>query len=188
MTHSSPALAEPAPLSAPSDPLARQAPARLRLNPGRGHHGAVDGGWWPRSRDAGAELPALIVALDVELGAISRFISVHVDAWDTIPHRFRVGDRSVRVGWYRSMDSHSVSVTMDRGDPIQLLVVPAETAHTPAEAALTMAASGRDQGRRTDILAASNAARVSTLQSADRDQQRWENEGGQTSTVPQTRR
>jgi hypothetical protein len=182
-------MAKPTPPDALSDPLARPAPARLRLNPGRGHHGAVDGGWWPRSRDAGAELPALIVALDVELGAISRFISVHVDTWDTIPHRFPVGDHSVRVGWYRSMDPHSVSVTMDRGDPIQLLVVPAETASTPAAAALAKAASGQDQGRPTDILAASNTGtRASTPQAADRDQQRWENEGGQTSAASQTLR
>src|SRR2546422_116350 len=38
--------------------------ARVSFDPARSRHGAVDGGWWPRSRNALTELPGLIAALD----------------------------------------------------------------------------------------------------------------------------
>jgi hypothetical protein len=42
---------------------------RLQLDPTMAGTGAVDGGWWPRSRDPDAELPGLIAGLDSSLGA-----------------------------------------------------------------------------------------------------------------------
>ena len=41
---------------------------RLQLDPTMAGTGAVDGGWWPRSRDPDAELPGLIAGLDASLG------------------------------------------------------------------------------------------------------------------------
>ena len=45
---------------------------RLQLDPTMAGTGAVDGGWWPRSRDPDAELPGLIAALDSSLGPVTR--------------------------------------------------------------------------------------------------------------------
>lgn len=189
MSYSNPStlvMQKPSPHGTHSNLLSRSSTARLRLDVTLGHRGAVDGAWWPRSRDANAEIPALLVALDAALGRLSRFVSVHVDTWDNIPRRLPVAGRVVRVGWFRSMDARSVSVTMDRGDPVELLVIPAETAETPARLAMTMAASGRDRGRPTDILAAGNAVtRTPTPRWVERDQEQvWENEGGRTGAVP----
>lgn len=193
MTHSTPGtlvMPQPAAHGTPSDLPARSASARLSLDPTLRRRGAVDGGWWPRSRDARAELTALISTLDARLGAISRRVSLHVDAWDNIPRRLPVGGRVIKVGWYRSMDPHGLSVSLDRGEPLQLLVIPADTAPTPAGIAMAMAASGKGTGRPTDVLAASNdaAAKASRSRWVEDDQEReqeyaWENEGGRTSAV-----
>jgi hypothetical protein len=39
------------------------AAVRLRLQPNRPIYTLLDGAWWPRSADAAAELPGLILAL-----------------------------------------------------------------------------------------------------------------------------
>ena len=45
--------------------------------------GAVDGGWWPRSRDPDAELPDLIAGLDASVGPVTRLAlnTVAASAW-----------------------------------------------------------------------------------------------------------
>jgi hypothetical protein len=75
---------------------------------------------------------------------------------------------------------------MDRGDPLQLLVIPPDTAPAPAERAMAMAAAGKDAARPTDILTAANATtqvpsqrRVEGGQHDDQEHA-WENEGGRT--------
>jgi hypothetical protein len=174
---------QPAPRHTSHDLPAGPPPARLRLDRRLGRRGAVDGGWWPRSRDASVELPALVTALDASLGAITRRVSIHVDTWDNIPRQLRVDGRTVRVSWFRSMDAHGLTVATDRGDPIELLVIPADTAHGPAGMAMSMAASGKaDRRRPTDMLAASiDAARARESEWVGADQEHaWENEGGWT--------
>ena len=56
-------VATSTPTTAPA-PTAAPAPTglRLQLDPTMAGTGAVDGGWWPRSRDPDAELPGLIAA------------------------------------------------------------------------------------------------------------------------------
>jgi hypothetical protein len=48
---------------------------RVQLDPTMAGTGAVDGGWWPRSRDPDAELPGLIAGLDCSVGPITRWRS-----------------------------------------------------------------------------------------------------------------
>jgi len=52
---------------------------RLQLDPTMVGTGAVDGGWWPRSRDPDAELPGHIAGLDTSLGPITR-VALNLDA------------------------------------------------------------------------------------------------------------
>ncbi len=71
-------------LSAPSAiPAAPPAP-RVSFDPALNRHGAVDGGWWPHSRNALTELPGLIAALDSRPGVRVQRLSVHRDDWDEI--------------------------------------------------------------------------------------------------------
>ncbi len=119
-------------------------PPRLSFDPARSRRGAVDGGWWPQSRNATAELPGLIAALDSRPGVHVRRLSVHVNEWDDIPRRLPIGgSRVIRVNWFTTIPRHTISVSADAHDMINLLVVPSGTAAAPAQAALEAAMTGR---------------------------------------------
>jgi hypothetical protein len=126
---------------------------RLRLDPTMAGTGAVDGGWWPRSRDLDAELPGLVAGLGSSLGPITR-VALNLDAWDTAPRRVAVEGRRVRVGWFRHMDAHTIGVTRAAQDRVVLLVVPPEATSAAAGSAMAMAADAADSAGPADILAA----------------------------------
>ena len=126
---------------------------RLQLDPTMAGTGAVDGGWWPRSRDPDAELPDLIAGLESSLGPVTR-VALNLDAWDTAPRRVAVDGRRVRVGWFRQMDPDMIGVTRAGQDRVALLVVPPQATTGAAEIAMAMAADPTNNVRPTDILAA----------------------------------
>jgi hypothetical protein len=129
--------------------------SRLSLDPALGRRRAVDGGWWPGSRDAGAELPGLISSLNARVGSILR-LSVDARDWDDIPRRITVGGHVVRVGRFATMN-HKIILTRGAQDHIMLLVVPPRASTASAKAALAMAADGRNSGLPEEILATSGA-------------------------------
>ena len=126
---------------------------RLQLNPTMAGTGAVDGGWWPRSRDPDAELPDLIAGLDSSLGPITR-IALNLNAWDTAPRRVAMDGRRVRVGWFRHMDAHTIGVSRASQDRVLLLVVPPQATTAAAGIAMAMAADAANSAGPADILAA----------------------------------
>jgi len=115
--------------------------ARVSFDPALSRRGAVDGGWWPRSRNAHAELPGLIAALDARPGMRVQRLAVHRDEWDDIPHRLTADNgHSARVDWFTTIPRHTVSVTIAGGrEPIALLVVPPRTPAGAAWAAMNTA-------------------------------------------------
>ena len=131
--------------------------ARLSLDPATIRQAGVHGGWWPRSRDAAAELPGLLTELSTRAGRVSR-VALQVGAFDNIPHQLTVGGRRVRVGWFTYMNPHTALLTMaDRYDLI-LLVVPPEASPVAAAEALRLAASRRPERLAEAMLAAGVAA------------------------------
>ena len=126
---------------------------RLQLDPSRVGTGAVDGGWWPRSRDPDAELPGLIAGLDTSLGPITR-VALNLDAWDAAPRRVAVDGRHLRVGWFRHMDAHTIGLTRASQNRVVLLVIPPEATTTAAQIAMAMAADAGSSAGLADILAA----------------------------------
>jgi hypothetical protein len=126
---------------------------RLQLDPAMAGTGAVDGGWWPRSRDPDAELPGLIAGLDSSLGPITR-VALNLDAWDTAPRRVAVNGRRVRVGWFRQLDPDTIGVTRAGQDRVALLVIPPQATTAAAGSAMATAADGSNSAGPTDILAA----------------------------------
>ncbi|GAA2314609.1 DUF5994 family protein [Nonomuraea roseoviolacea subsp. roseoviolacea] len=136
------AILSPQPGAATADVPTAHPELRLRLNPALDRKGTVDGAWWPRTRDAAAELPALIAAVGERSGRNVLRVGVHRDAWDHIPHRIPTPGRQVRVGWFRSADPSLVTLSLAGTEPVTLLVVPPGTAEETATAALTLAAAG----------------------------------------------
>ena len=126
---------------------------RLQLDPTMAGTGAVDGGWWPRSRDPDAELPGLIAALDSSLGPVTR-VALNLDAWGSAPRRVAVDGRRVRVGWFRQMDAHTIGLTRSGQDRMVLLVVPPQATTAAAQIAMAMAADGANSAGPAEILAA----------------------------------
>jgi len=126
--------------------------SRLSLDPRLGRLGVVDGGWWPRSRDASVELPLLVSSLNARVGAVLR-LGVDARDWDDIPRRITVGGHRVRVGRFADVN-HKIIVTLDSRDHILLLVIPPQASTAAAKSALARAATGKNSGRPEEILAA----------------------------------
>jgi hypothetical protein len=125
--------------------------SRLRLAPGDTGRGIMDGGWWPRSRDAAAELAELVIALTDRLGMVTR-LTIDFDDWDHVPLRITALGRVIRVGWLPHLD-HMVAVTCGRDEPILLLVIPPETSPPSAEEALAKATAPTGDALPEEILA-----------------------------------
>jgi hypothetical protein len=95
-------------------PHARCRQSRLSLDPALGRQGAVDGGWWPHSRNASVELPALISSLNNRIGGVLR-LGVDAREWDDIPRRLTISGHPVRIGRFADLD-HKIIVTLSGGD------------------------------------------------------------------------
>ena len=103
----------------------------------------LDGAWWPRSRNLAEELPALIVELRERGTRVSRVL-YNPATWDSPPARKLATDgRVIRVGWFRSMDPHVLTVTTSGGaDRLDLLIVPPDTPDDAADRAMAAVVLG----------------------------------------------
>jgi hypothetical protein len=130
--------------------------ARVSFDSALIRHGATDGGWWPRSRNAVTELPALITALDARPGVRVQRLAIRRDEWDEIPHQLTAdGSHLVQVDWFITIPRHTVSVTTTGGrEPIALLVVPPDTPAETAWAAMNIAATNPGAPQTADVLTA----------------------------------
>ena len=124
------------------------------FDPALPRYGATDGGWWPRSRNAVTELPALIAALDARSGVRVQRLALDRYGWDEMPHQLTAdGSYFVRVDWLTTIPSHTVSVTVaGRREPIALLVVPPDTPAETAWADMNIAATNPGTPQTADIL------------------------------------
>jgi hypothetical protein len=167
-----------APPHAPTAPLST---SRVCLVAARAGQAVLDGGWWPRSSDPVVELPGLIRALSDRYGSI-RQVMLNSSAWDSRFRRLAVGPRVVRMGWFASLDPALAVATTDRGDQLDILVVPPGTAESVARAAMARAADPTNTMRAPDILAAVSDASAQVPSAAagqDADAgSAWDNEGG----------
>ncbi|MFG6196505.1 DUF5994 family protein [Nonomuraea sp. JJY05] len=175
-------LSQRTPLSPVSSaiPQVDSAP-RLSLHPVLDRRAVVDGAWWPYSRDAAAELPGLIAAVDQRLGRTTLRISVYRDAWQRIPRRIPARGRQVRIGWFRHADPRVITLIFAAGEPVVLLVIPPDTAAGPAEATLKLTAQDTTGLSIDGILTVARLPPdpAPPLRGTAADgTARWENEGG----------
>jgi hypothetical protein len=160
-----------APLGAPSD----SQHLRLRLKPRGPVTGFVDGGWWPRSRDLPAEVPALLTVLAVRLGRVES-VSYNLDEWGPTARKMTLDGRLVRLEGYRSQHLATIDVHA-ANQRITLLVVPPEATQEAAHGALKAA------GRRANADSVEALLRAGDAGDADElAQLRWDLDGGPVRT------
>ncbi|KAB7755730.1 MULTISPECIES: DUF5994 family protein [Mycobacteriaceae] len=160
---------------------------RLRLKSKAPHGGYVDGAWWPRSDDLTHELPDLLAVLSVRLGRIDR-VSYRLNSWANAPRKLTTGGRAVRLDGYRLQPRNTIEVRGldDDRDRLILLVIPPRTDPGDAHATMMTAAQSGNAGTVDGLLMISPRDRATRTQ-ASNAQERWESEGG-TTTSPRSQR
>ncbi|MGW1717928.1 DUF5994 family protein [Streptomyces sp. NPDC002156] len=169
------------------DRFASSSPSlRLSLAPAGPAPALLDGAWWPRSRDLGAELPALTAVLDPLWGRITR-VTVNPVHWPVVPRKVAVGGRVVKVGWFLAeQDPHELLLLSYRTGRWNLLVVPPQT--PAAQAAWLMAAASDPLGTSTASRLMEESARRRTVYEDDRAVEAvWDSEGGHEAGDPAVR-
>ena len=113
---------------------------RLAFSPSSTADDVLDGGWWPRTRDPAAKLPALAAAVADRLGVVRR-IALNADAWTSWPQQLVIiGAPGVRLDWCTG-DAHTIRLTGGDASHLDLLAIPPDT---PTILALTcLARAGR---------------------------------------------
>ncbi|MFJ6530026.1 DUF5994 family protein [Streptomyces longwoodensis] len=98
-----------------------------RLETTRSWEGNIDGEWWPRSRDIGAELPDLVHALTVHLRPLMR-VGLDATAWDHLSTRLVIDDQVVHIASFPVGDDTVLITRGDQGHFSPLVVPPRATA------------------------------------------------------------
>ena len=124
---------------------------RLQLDSKMSGRGMLDGAWWPYSTDPLVELPALIAALDSQVGTVHRVV-LNGKLWQSTPRRITVSGRTIRLGWFGPTDIHELSVSGAGRDRLDLLVVPPDTNEASAAAAMAAASRSDNSSHGTSIL------------------------------------
>jgi hypothetical protein len=174
------------PLTAEVDDRFSSSSARLSLAPVGPAPALLDGAWWPRSRDLGAELPSLAAVLDPLWGRITR-VTVNPTQWPVIPRKVPVAGHVVKVGWFLpEQDPHELLLLSYGVGRWNLLVVPPQT--PPDSAARLMAAASDPFGTSTASRLMEEEARSRTAYEADRAVEAvWDSEGGHEAREPAAR-
>lgn len=114
----------------------------------------LDGAWWPRTRSLGDELPGLVEELHRRGIRVTRVV-YNPDAWEAAPRRLAADGRTIRLGWFPSIDPQLLSLTTEmRRGRLDLLVVPPDTTPAAAQQAFTAAVDHADRRTPTALLAA----------------------------------
>jgi hypothetical protein len=174
------------PLTAEADDRFSSSAPRLSLAPVGPAPALLDGAWWPRSRDLGAELPSLAAVLDPLWGRITR-VTVNPTHWPAVPRKVPVAGHVVKVGWFLpEQDPHELLLLSYRVGRWNLLVVPPQT--PPDSAARLMAAASDPLGTSTASRLMEEEARSRTAYEADRAVEAvWDSEGGHEAREPAAR-
>ena len=143
----------------PTDANPSQSKAALHLIDRAGSAataGALDGAWWPGSRELAREVPRLVAEFAERGVRVTRFV-YQPSLWLIAPAKLRVKDQTVRLAWRRGVDPNLVSVQTAQDERIDLLVIPPEA--TPGVAAYASEAATEVANRQspTNVLLAAAA-------------------------------
>ena len=106
----------------------------------------------------GDELPGLVQELHRRGIRVTR-VAYNPGSWEAAPRRLAADGRTIRLGWFRSIDPQLLDLTGDsRRGRLDLLVVPPETTAEVAEQAFTAATDRSNRETPTVLLAALHQA------------------------------
>ncbi len=154
-----------------SDMSEARGPLRLQLAPSFGR-GALDGAWWPYSRDLRTEALDLVNHFPLSAGKIFR-VNYSAPDWATGPGRIRTDEVFVTLSAFPRDDTHRVLLSILGGrQVIQLLVVPPESDPRMARHVMRLAATLTNNRSAANILAESDDPLGTGLL------EHWEDDGG----------
>ncbi len=144
-------------------------PVRMQLSesPGRA---ALDGGWWPQTREIDLELADLVDHFPAVLGRVYRVLYSSPD-WNTQPRSVPVARGRIKAGSFPRDDTHLLVLRMSTRISLRLLVVPPD--HSSGALAMGIAADPANRWSATQILAAGDL----TEEDAETTDQ-WNDDGG----------
>ena len=118
----------------------------------------LDGAWWPRTRSLSDDLPGLVQELHRRGIRVTR-AAYNPDAWEPAPRRLAADGRTIRLGWFRSIDPQLLDLTGDsRRGRLDLLVVPPDATAAVARQAFIAASDRANRRTPTAVLAALHPA------------------------------
>jgi hypothetical protein len=147
---------------------------RLRLSTSIGR-GALDGAWWPYSRDLAAEAVDLVDHFPTGFDRICRVVYSSPD-WVACRARVRAANGVVNLGSFPHDDTHLVMLrsvaAVYRPRPLLLLVVPPDTDDRAARHAMRIAAMpSNDKSAATILRESEDQSRAGLLS-------HWDDDGG----------
>jgi Family of unknown function (DUF5994) len=146
--------ATPGTASTPQPRAGEVEPVRLALIDPAAARTTLDGAWWPRTHSLSEELPGLVEELRGRGIRVTR-VAYNPDAWETAPRRMAADGRTIRLGWFRSIDPQLLDLTGDTNrSRLDLLVVPPDTAAEAARQAFAEASDRANRRTPTAVLAA----------------------------------
>jgi hypothetical protein len=136
---------------------AAEGAARLTLSELPPAQTALDGSWWPRSRELADEVPALVAELRRQ-GRPADRVTYNPQLWAPGPSRLRADGHLLRLGWFASEDPHQITLT-EAGSRFRtvLLVVPPQTPEDVAERVSAEVSDTASWRTPTEVLEASGA-------------------------------
>jgi hypothetical protein len=131
----------------------------------------------PRSHDPVVEVSDLVVALDARQLPVAR-IMLNPSGWDSHPRRIGVAGRTVRLGWFATLDAELLIATTSEDKRVDLFVVSPDASSASVDVAMTMASSGPDALTATVLRAAMLAQTSASATKLSPAEANWESEGG----------
>jgi len=156
----------------PAPDVAERSPLRMRLR--RGEPGALDGAWWPQTRNLQVELADLVDHFPPGVGRIDRAVYSPPD-WLPSPRRIKTARGFLKVGSYPRDDTHVVLLRLSTGETLTMLVVPPAT---PASQAARMMQAATSVGTRLTAQAILDLPPAPRRPAGDESADHWNDDGG----------
>jgi Family of unknown function (DUF5994) len=163
----------PVPAADPPGPVAENSIPRLRLALSASIGlGALDGAWWPRSRNLETELADLVDNFPATSRRIVHAVYSAPD-WRPAHRRIKTKQGVMKVGSFPNDDSHRIMLSMSSREILHLMVIPP---HSSPALALSVMVTAASPGNRD-----SAATILQDAQQAEDDEDaagRWSDDGG----------